>query len=565
MYANEISKRIDAYENLPYDCIFFDGPWGIGKSYAADNIQHKASTVRVSLTGLKNSEELYAEIVDAFIGRNGFTNVVGKVVGNSTKFAKNLEETPVSSAVLSDVTGSFLSAKAALRIYFNRLKNMRTVILDDFERVWDGIDISEVFRVVEFLTGQERVRVVIIGDLTRLPESLKEKFNLYSERYIDRIFKISSISKDINWNSLGIDPSFIKPFCQRHSICNLRSILKAQNLYRDLWYTLPASSSKFSCELSDVHVQNFWNAVRLACFSVVIEDIDRLYMPRIKRVHLMGDNADRLAELTCSEALRLENRAAFYTQESPLATKILGPIIDYYQNDNLNIKVFVSIYNIAFQKEEPNYFFMSSEEIRHLLPDQKRKVNSCRNLDQLMKSTEKYLTCSELAGEDPEGIFNDFHTNLRKVMEASIRSGHVPFFDPVYYQSLIRDARLRGIIAEEFLNAQRAYLNAQIDRLKEGCLSPDALEVSSLLLEGYDNRMQKEIIHARIDDLLIADIYPIHAHDDNAYNASRNLLDLLNKDAPEKLDALWNSLQDMEMDAAARNRCRQIMELTSTG
>ena len=131
MYANEISKRIDAYENLPYDCIFFDGPWGIGKSYAADNIQHKASTVRVSLTGLKNSEELYAEIVDAFIGRNGFTNVVGKVVGNSTKFAKNLEETPVSSAVLSDVTGSFLSAKAALRIYFNRLKNMRTVILDD--------------------------------------------------------------------------------------------------------------------------------------------------------------------------------------------------------------------------------------------------------------------------------------------------------------------------------------------------------------------------------------------------------------------------------------------------
>ena len=121
------------------------------------------------------------------------------------------------------------------------------------------------------------------------------------------------------------------------------------------------------------------------------------------------------------------------------------------------------------------------------------------------------------------------------------------------------------LLIEEFLNAQRAYLNAQIDRLKEGCLSPDALEVSSLLLEGYDNRMQKEIIHARIDDLLIADIYPIHAHDDNAYNASRNLLDLLNKDAPEKLDALWNSLQDMEMDAAARNRCRQIMELTSTG
>nr|WP_027871490.1 hypothetical protein [[Eubacterium] cellulosolvens] len=561
MYANEISKRIDAFEHLPYDCIFFDGPWGIGKSYAADNIEHKASTVRVSLTGLKNSEELYAEILDAFIGRNGFNNVIGKVVGTSTKFAKNLEETPLASGILSDVTGSFLSAKAALRIYFNRLKNMRTVILDDFERVWDGIDISEVFRVVEFLTGQERVRVVIIGDLTKLPENVSEKFNLYSERYIDRIFKISSISKDINWESLGIEPDFIKNFCQKHSILNLRSILKAQNLYQDLWYTLPASSSKFSLELSDVHVSNFWSAVRLACYAVVVEDIDQIYMPRIKKVHLLGREEDKLAELTCSELLRLENRAALYTQDSPLATKILAPVIDYYENDNLNIKTFVSVYNIAFQKEEPNYFFMSSEEIRKLLPDMKRKVNTCRALDQLVKSTEKYLICSELAGEDTAGLLSDFSNNLQRILDAAMRNSRISDFDPSHYQSLVHDRRLQEILSEVFLSSEKKYIHAQIDRLGQGCLSPDALEVSSQLLSDCHSDTYREILRSRIDDLMIADIYPIHAHDDNEYTASRNLLELLRETAPHKLAELWSSVQSEDMDAAARNRCEQIMQM----
>jgi hypothetical protein len=184
--------------------------------------------------------------------------------------------------------------------------------------------------------------------------------------------------------------------------------------------------------------------------------------------------------------------------------------------------------------------------------------------DRLVKATEKYLTCSELAGEDTANILHDFHTNLQKVISSAVRSENIRAFDPSYYMSLIRENRLRDIIAEEFQNAQRTFIHTQFDLLSNGCLSPDALNVSSLLLTAWDTLPHRELMEDRIDDLLIPDVYPIHAHNDSAFNASRNLLELIRRINPDKLNDLWQSVQAMPMDAAARNRCEQVMQLATT-
>ena len=34
MRVDEIQDIIKKYEELPYECIMIDGPWGVGKSYA---------------------------------------------------------------------------------------------------------------------------------------------------------------------------------------------------------------------------------------------------------------------------------------------------------------------------------------------------------------------------------------------------------------------------------------------------------------------------------------------------------------------------------------------------
>ena len=38
MKADYIKEVINQYTKLPYKCILFDGPWGIGKSYAIDQV-----------------------------------------------------------------------------------------------------------------------------------------------------------------------------------------------------------------------------------------------------------------------------------------------------------------------------------------------------------------------------------------------------------------------------------------------------------------------------------------------------------------------------------------------
>ena len=293
MYVNVITEKLDGFDKLPYKCIFFNGLWGVGKSYAADSVKNKDKIIRVSLSGVKTADEIYTEILDTFIGKSGFTNVVSKVAGTVVKATSNIDQTKISSGIISDITQSFLSAKAALNIYLKKQQKLRVIILDDFERIWDGIDITEVFHVVEFLTNQRNVKVALIGDLTKLSNDTKEKFNKYSERYIDRIYNITDIPIDINWEDepLCIEKSFILEFKAMHGFQNLRSVIKANDFYKDIRFTLLNNSKRIR-----TNSKNFWNDVRLTAFAIVIESIDKLKLTSSSNYSLNLNYSPRCGE-----------------------------------------------------------------------------------------------------------------------------------------------------------------------------------------------------------------------------------------------------------------------------
>lgn len=56
MKADCIQQIINKMETLPYRTILFDGPWGVGKSYALNEaLEGNLNVCKVSMFGLNNA------------------------------------------------------------------------------------------------------------------------------------------------------------------------------------------------------------------------------------------------------------------------------------------------------------------------------------------------------------------------------------------------------------------------------------------------------------------------------------------------------------------------------
>lgn len=548
MYADEISKKIDLFEKLPYKCICFDGVWGIGKTYAAENIVHKETTVRVSLSGVKNADEIYDEILDAFIGKNGLNNVVGKLASTAVKVASNFEGTKIASSIVSDITGEFLSSKAALRIYFSRLKKLRIVILDDFERVWDEIDITEVFRVIDFLTSQKQVKVVILGDLTKLPSEINDKFQVYSERYIDRIYKITDIAKDIDWKSIDIDQKFILQFRKLHPFHNLRNVIKGNKLYLDIRQTLLQESTI----IKENDLPDFWNDLRLTCFATVIEDIEKL---GLESASTCNDNKSPVANTLTEIKKRLDNRIIYYLPGSIYSDHFVRLVLKYYQDSEMDLNGFEETYEIPAYENNVNYFYMDAASVKEALPKLYQLVMTSTTETSLISCAKDYMQVSKLIQQNTDLFLEDFRIRFHNILSASIDQGkHIfnNFARGIYFES---NDQIKQIVTEESIAIRKNYIDSIIDQLHEGCDFPESYEKVKLLIDFWTISTYQKYITSRITRLETDKILPIHADSQDKYYASVQILKLINEIDQDWTEELSAKLDEIEMDPVARNRC----------
>lgn len=60
MDAGRIKDIVRELDKLPYKCIMFDGVWGVGKTYAIDEVlDEQKNCCKISMFGLQNSQQIY--------------------------------------------------------------------------------------------------------------------------------------------------------------------------------------------------------------------------------------------------------------------------------------------------------------------------------------------------------------------------------------------------------------------------------------------------------------------------------------------------------------------------
>ena len=554
MKANEISKIINNYETNPYNCVFFDGAWGIGKTYAAKHTQIKDS-VWVSLCGIRSAEELYDELNDSFISKKGITNIINKTVKVTADAISSISTQTVATGIVSGALNTVISSKTLLRTNLLGIRKQRVVIIDDFERVSDEIDISEVFHVIDFLASQRLIKIFILGNLMRLNPEIKKKYELYAERYIDKTYHIDEYAEKINWDGLGIDKEFINDFRSHHSeVKNLRSIIKAQQFYDDVKFQLKDFIR------NDKDGEQFWTELRLTAFSVVIESIDNIYKPHDELHHEDSNESPQ------EQAARLlDERIAsriyrHYLLNTQYGNPLCPVLLEYYQNNVIDLKTLQSIYQQTKDRRRILLFLSDEEIVRKYLPQIINKIQSSDSLDELITNASDYaIYCDIIKADITDGI-SKFRERLVKILSGYVSELNIDIYNTHYYDFCAGNDDVKKIVDVSFAKAKKDTVCNLVKHIGNGILADDSFEMSKKLVELDCLSEYRTLLLEKYNDLLSVKSFPVDIKTENQYYASKNILKVLYDLDSERLQKYYDELMTKVVDLMAKHRCKCIMD-----
>lgn len=217
---------------MPYECILFDGAWGIGKTYAIDDVLLEQENVcRISMFGLQNGQQIYHEVLFQSVLKNKKAGRVGELASDVLTGMASIWE---GAAQAKDVWQSIAREKEIFLLMSNRFSSLHIIVLDDLERISEVVSMEEVLGIVEELKKCNYVKVILVANTEELKGNNKSIFEKYQEKVIDRVYHITERPNNVNWGELRIHAGFVQDFLTIHKVKNLRTLQKAQKFYDDV-------------------------------------------------------------------------------------------------------------------------------------------------------------------------------------------------------------------------------------------------------------------------------------------------------------------------------------------
>ena len=180
-YVENIIRNIDKQS---YKCILVDGTWGIGKSYMVRKALEdmKDRTCFISLFGMDDVQKIYHE---AFFQLALRTSHGGKIASRAKGFAKAAGNFCAEVANLNSALAQTVSERELFAVTASKFKKNRIIVIDDLERRKAGLDLEELFGVIEELKQSNYIKVILIANSNEIHENERTTFNKYKEKTID--------------------------------------------------------------------------------------------------------------------------------------------------------------------------------------------------------------------------------------------------------------------------------------------------------------------------------------------------------------------------------------------
>ena len=547
MRADCIYDIIKKFGCFSYDCILFDGPWGIGKTYAIDKaLEEQENVCSISMFGLKNSQQIYHEVLCQFVLKN---NKAGKIAGAATEVLDGISNIWKSVSSVKEVLQSIAREKELFLLLSKGFDSLHIIVIDDLERVSDRINIEEVFGIVEELKKCNNVKIILVANIDELQENNKEIFKKHNEKVIDRIYHITEKPEKINWGEIGIHAGFMQEFLSVHKVKNLRTLKKAQRFYDDVYILV-----------NQIDNQQFKDEIRLICFAIVVESTDNLY-------YKQNDNEDDSNKKIFNELHNeLLYRILLYLQEVRSSRNLVNILLEYYNNQIvLSTSDIMLEYKIFLQAgNKPNYF-KTDDEIRRILPKIEDDIVKATTIGELNRNADEYEIWSETIGEDNASMLDKYREIVRNLLWNEVKKGNEDILGYSYDLWHLEAEKVKEIYEEERNAVRKIVIQHYVDYLKETTKGKMAFEYSRKLREYCANNYYKEIIKENIDKLYNRKSFPVDEIDSVQYHTCYNIMSVLyhiNQDRfleySDELSKQCDNMSAHRMDVLIREIIRSI-------
>lgn len=516
-YVENIIRNIDKQS---YKCILVDGAWGIGKSYMVRKALEdmKDRTCFISLFGMDDCQKIYHEVLFQFAFRTSRGGKIASSVQNFAKAAGNFctEVSNLNSALAQTVSERELFARIAASFKKNRI-----IVIDDLERRKSGLDLEELFGVIENLKQLNYIKVILIANSKEIHKEDKEVFDKYKEKIIDRIFDVTEHSTSIKWFDFGIDGAFINGFLAKHNVKNLRTLQKAQNFFNEV--------SLYCSEIKD---DKFISEIRQMCFAIVVEDTDKLYYETLPEFSEQdaADNQKRLARVLAELGNEMKSRLRQYTWDLKSGKALVERIYKYYENEKVLTKEEIGVYYRQYLKvgTAPNNY-KSEEEIRRYIEGWKTEIDEANESTELTFLVGEYDRWYQVLGEDDKELIETYE---KKLEEFLVDEAKTITPNPLnYYRGCEFDnatQKVREIYDEVLKRAKCRLVQDYIEYLFEKTNDETAQKYSGQLRDWYtDSTDIGKYIEDNLERLFTENSFPVFGMNDCKYYTCCNIIKML--------------------------------------
>lgn len=200
----EIEQPIIDYikkENTDY-ALMLEGQWGCGKTYFLNNVlrneikdilkEKKLDWTYLSLFGVSSIDDFYVRLIT-----NHKTKDSSDDSTETEKKQNLLSKKSISKPNISDAIIKFIDSKTGIKLNLSNLINhsyfaKRFIVIDDFERIGEGLSTNQVLGVINELTSRYHIKVLIIGY-----EEKTDDFKEFKEKGIRFTLKYSPVIRDV--------------------------------------------------------------------------------------------------------------------------------------------------------------------------------------------------------------------------------------------------------------------------------------------------------------------------------------------------------------------------------
>ena len=367
MESKSILKILKNFEkDNTYKKIFINGRWGIGKSfYTTKYIENKNNAIYISLFGKDNIEIIQEEIAKELF----------KKANSKLKFLKKGKELArkVSGSISYNgisINSPEIKSKSVIEEYYSILKDEENliIVIDDLERKSIKIAIEDILGIIEQLSLCKQIKIVLIGDESRIKKEDKDIWYSFKEKIIEKEYKISKFSKEAI-NSLVISKlkkyideselnDFVENFIENLPINNLRTINKGVNLF---------------LEIVNMYIYKEYHNINLvilkACMAVAIEKTENLFKPKEE-----GEKSDYYDSFSRMLDEDMESRIERHYFQSSLIVNKEAVLVHYVlaifegeHTQNLIDEMNKTIEQYINSKDEKNIFYLNEEKIKKII------------------------------------------------------------------------------------------------------------------------------------------------------------------------------------------------------